>query len=255
MSPRFRSLYWKLCFLSVAQLTLASGPRAIQPSDCQPGHMDSSCAKPVGDLGLPTDPPPSPPPPPPPMSFALSGQPSSGYWYWGYDFQTPDAKQGLNPRFVNRSGQSLNINISFTVPSGPCGGGCLPGVEFYFDQGVHKRDPKLIVSGTTASTSVPVDIGDRYAFIIGLWQAKNPIIAVTTRTGSPVPPEQVGLTARPDISNLSVGETTSCQCADASVQDCYLGDHYSNGLSGSWSQTMGLHRLSSWTNCSYQGGG
>jgi hypothetical protein len=245
MSPQFKSVYRDLCFLLVAQTLLSGSSRAIQPSDCQPRNMDSSCAQAVDQY--PNDPPPSPPPPP--KSFSLAGQPASGYWYWGYDFATADAEQQLDPRYVNRSGQPLNITLSFTIPASRCGGGCLPGVEFYFDQDVHKRDPQLQVSGTTAKAVVPLKPGDSYGFIIGLWQALDPTISVTSADGTPVSPELAGMSARPDNSSLVPGTPTTCLCEDGAFAECYLGDHYSNGLSGRWSQTIGLARLNAWTQC------
>jgi len=248
MLQRFKSLYWRLCLLSVAQMAIAKDARAIQPSDCQPGHMDSSCAKAIdSDPRLP------PPPPRPPTAFPLAGQPASGYFYWGYDFSSGDTDQFDDPRFVNRSGRDLVITLSFSIPGPPCGGGCLPGVEFYFDQDVHKRDPRLQVAGNTAKAVVPVKPGDRYAFIIGLWQARNPIVAVTLPDGTPVSPELVGLSARPDIADQVSGTPTLCTCDGGSQAECNRGDHYSNGLSGKWSQTMGLSRFNEWTRCQRDG--
>jgi hypothetical protein len=252
MSPRFKSLYWKVCFLSVAQLTLVGGSRAIQPSDCQPGHMDSSCAKAVKED--PDTPPSDPPPPPPPAtSFPLAGMPATGYAYWGYDFATSDTAQFEDPRFVNRSGRHLILTLSFSIPGPPCDGGCLPGVEFYFDQDVHKRDPRLQVSGNTAKAAVPLKPGDRYAFIVGLWQARDPVVSVTLPDGTPVSPGLAGMSARPDIASLVLGTPTTCTCEDGSQADCNRGDHYSNGLSGNWAQTMGLSRFNAWTHCQYEG--
>jgi hypothetical protein len=249
MPSQFERLYWKLCFLVVAQANAIDVASAIQPSDCQPRHMDSSCAKAV--FQRPDDPP--PPPPPPPSSFALAGQPSTGYWYWGYDFSSDDLAQMIDPRYVNRSGQSLIVTLSFSIPGPPCDGGCLPGVEFYFDRDVHKRDPKLQVAGNTAKAIVPVKPGDSYGFIIGLWQARDPIVAVTLADGTPVSPEIAGMSARPDLSSFVPGTPTKCTCEDGSSLDCNYGDHYSNGLSGSWSQTVGLSRFNAWTNCQHEG--
>jgi hypothetical protein len=149
----------------------------------------------------------------------------------------------------------LFVNLTFTLPAGACGRDCLPRVEFHFDQGIHKRAPEVNVTGTTASVSMPIESGDRYGFVVGLWRASHPAIGVTTREGVPVPPEYAGISPRPDISDLVLGQNTTCECSDASVADCNLGDHYSNGLSASWSLTVGLHRLNAWTYCQYQGGG
>jgi hypothetical protein len=216
--------------------------------------MDSSCTKPFDDRGGEIGPP-FPGPPPQAKSYPLAGQPPSGYWYWGYDFQTLDAAQGDSPRFVNRSNKELTLKLSFTIPRGACGGGCLPGVEFYFDQDVHKRDPKLVVSGTSATATVPVKAGDRYAFVIGLWQATNPVVSVSDASGYDVAPDEIGMSARPDVSVLLQGSVTICQCRDNSSAACYRGDHYSNGLSGGWTQTLGRYGLNAWSNCPQGGTG
>jgi hypothetical protein len=242
-------VYLRLCFTLAAHAN-AGVVYSIGPSDCLPRHMDSSCASALVGGGGPSD----PPPPPPPTSYALAGQPASGYWYWGYDFQALDSAQKIDPRFVNRSGRPLVITLSFTVPEGPCGRGCLPGVEFYFDQDVRKRDPKISVIGNRASASVPVNSGDSYGFIIGLWQASDPAIAVTTPDGAPVSPDLVGLSMHPDVSTLVAGAPTICQCNDGSVAECFLGDHYSNGLTGLWGQLTGLYRFNAWTHCQNGGG-
>jgi hypothetical protein len=251
MSSQPKTVYLKLCFLMIAQASLVGAVRAIQPSDCQPGHMDSTCAKAVDKD--PEHEPPPPPPPPPPNSFPLAGIPASGYSYWGYDFSSADIDQFDNPRFINRSGRSLILTLSFDIPNPPCGGGCLPGVEFYFDQDVHKRDPRLQVSGNTAKAVVPLKPGDRYAFIIGLWQAHNPAIAVTLPDGTAISPDLAGLSVRPDTSSWVAGTQTKCSCENGEQLDCNRGDHYTNGLSGMWYQTMGLSRFNAWTNCRREG--
>jgi hypothetical protein len=254
MEKRLRSMYWKVCFMAVAQGVTPATARAIQPSDCLAGHMDSTCAEAVLNFLFPPPPAPAPPPgPPPPNAFLLAGMPDSGYWYWGYDFSTADPAQSGMPKFVNRSGEALIVTLSFDVPSPPCGAGCLPGVEFYFDQDVHKRDPAIQVSGNMAKTVVPLKAGDRWAFIIGLWQARRPMVSVARSDGTPVQPELAGMSARPDVSSLIIGTDTYCLCQDGSQAECNNGNHYSNGLSGSWSQTMGLARFNAWSNCQHEG--
>jgi len=175
--------------------------------------------------------------------------PLSGYWYWGYDFALPDTAQSSPPRFVNRSGRSITVTLSFTILGPPCGKDCLPGVEFYFDQGVHKVDPPLVISGTIVTATMHLNDGDRYVWVFGLWKAQNPTVSVTSSEGSPLPPDVAGLSPRPDISTLISGVTTLCQCENAMTASCNYGDHYSNGLTGQWSRNVGVYRFNAWSNC------
>jgi hypothetical protein len=248
-SGRFGELYRALCFALVAQGVAVEGARAIGPSDCVGGHADSTCANAVYG---PTR---HSPPPPPPDSYPLAGMPLVNYWYWGYDFATQDTRQLSPPTFVNRSGQSLLVSLSFTIPNPPCGKDCLPGVEFYFDQGFHKVDPQLSISGNTATAVMQVNNGGRYSWVIGLWLARDPVVAVTTLDGIPVPPEIAGLSPRPDVSTSIPGIITTCQCQDALTALCSAGDHYSNGLTGQWSRNVGVYRFNAWSNCPQGGGG
>jgi hypothetical protein len=250
---RFAEVYQSLCIVLAAQGSLEKNAEAIGPSDCVGGHADSTCASPVAATPR-AQPPSSPPPVPPPSSYPLAGQPPANYWYWGYDFALPDTEQSSMPRFVNRSGRAATIILSFTIPNQPCGGGCLPGVEFYFDQGVHKVEPRLAVSGNTATATMHVNDGDRFAWVIGLWQASNPTVSVLSADGSPLSPEAAGLSPRPDISILTPGITTLCQCEDALTAMCNYGDHFSNGLAGEWSRHTGLYRFNAWNNCAHGGG-
>jgi hypothetical protein len=179
--------------------------------------------------------------------------PPTGYWYWGYDFATPDLMQSIVPKFVNRSGRTLTLVLSFTIQGPPCAGRCLPGVEFYFDQGVHKRDPKLLIDGNTAKAAVTINNGDSYGFVIGLWQARDPVVSVVDGKGLPVPPDQAGLSAHPDESTFIPGIVTQCDCMDGETADCNLGGHYTNGLSGEWVNGESLARLGAWTYCQHGG--
>jgi hypothetical protein len=224
---------------------------AISPSDCAPGRTDDTCQSPLN----------TPPPfhgwtPPPPISPVSIGEiPAQGYWYFGYDFQTPDSQQLPLPQFVNRSGRDLVLQLTFTVPQEDCGKDCLPGVEFRKGSNhIYKIDPPLKVKGSQASASLEIANGESYSWVIGLWQSTNPMLSVTDRTGVSLHPEVAGLSARPDIASPVGGSTTYCLCEDGVQALCNPGDHYSNGMLGAWSKNLGVTRNNSWSQCQHEGG-
>lgn len=221
---------------------------AVSPDSCKASQVDSTCAGGIGGgwrTGFPDDERRS--------TLPLAGQPGEGYWFWGYDFRTPDADQSSMPLFVNRSGLALRLTLTFRIPAGECFKDCLPGVIFYSGSSrITDKFPKLDIDGTQASATLDIGIHDSYGWIIALWKATGPDLTVVTSDGEYIPFDIAGLPARPDQSTLVAGVPQQCTCQDGSVVGCMLGDHYSNGLSGQWSKA-GLVRINAWTQCGAAG--
>jgi hypothetical protein len=229
----------------------SSNCKAVSPSDCQTGRSDNTCAGSV--IVAPPFPGGTPVSSPPPIPIA--GIANVGYWYFGYDFQTPDSGQLPLPFFINRSGKEIRLDFSFEIPLGICGRDCLPGIEFYKGSThIYKIDPELKITGNKVSASLDILNGESYSWVIGLWASHDPRLAVTDTQGNSVPPEVVGLSARPDLAYRVLGSTIHCLCDNGTQALCSFGDHFSNGLLGVWSKNVGVTRQDSWTQCQHEGG-
>jgi len=248
----FHKLYFQLALLMSPYAVAEPSWAAVNPTDCSTGRSDNTCAAAV--QSPPEGGSTAPPPPAPPTTFRLAGIPAFNYWYFGYDFQTPDAYQGALPQFVNRSNQTIRLMFTFTIPAGNCGDDCLPAVEFYKGSNqVVKIDPPLVIKGNEATTALDVYGGESYSWVIGLWQSRDPKISVADEYGNATSLSNAGLSSRPDIANLILGIPTTCLCSDGSEALCNRGDRYSNGLLGEWSKNIGVLRTNSWSNCQHEG--
>jgi hypothetical protein len=237
----FKTLYRVLCVALLAPsaaLHAQSGEASrVRPSDCRPRDADSTCATAVA--GAPVT---SPPIPFPVGNILydgpLGGVPTSGYAYWGFDFQA-DATGSASPvrpdEFINRSSAPVTIKLTFDHPTGrPCGKGCLPGVQFQTGKGWRILGPLFTVVGDKAWVTETFAPGQGYGWVIGLWESWNTQLTVTVPKGSVTSLEEVGLPPTPAIATAIPPSYKMCTCWDASIADCSDGSRFSNGLLGPW---------------------
>ena len=160
-----------------------------------------------------------------------------GASYFGFDFESYN--RGIPsplPRdmFVNRSDSAISLDFTFDLPSGPCGAGCLPGVEFKLDAKWGSFFPNIIVAGNRAMTTVQVAPQQAYGWVIALWGTSNPQLTVRSLgPGKPPALQSAGLSAL-DAALPIPGSYFECTCGDGVTKLCYSGTRYSNGLMGGW---------------------
>ena len=246
MSTRFESLYRSL-FLALAAQAGATAAQAVGPSDCRPRDADSTCATAV--LGTTQ----SFPGPQTIYDNTLGGVPTAGYSFWGYDFEFADVgvpNQAGNDMYINRSSHPFNVTLGFTVPvDHPCARDCLPGVKFLLDTNWTSIRPGGVLIGDRYSVTTQIRAGQRYSWVIGLWQATNPTLTVTVLDGSRTSLRDLGLPLDPSVANEILAVETTCTCEDGSTARCSLGSRYSNGLLGPWSDGWGYTRLGAFSDC------
>ena len=227
---------------------------AIGPSDCLPGHADSTCAAALNSatatVRSSTD-----------SSVLYDGLlaqgPYGGYEYWGYDFLA--AAQGrqssvYNDMFINNSGTALTLVFAFNIPTDrPCGRDCIPGVEFKLGATWQSVFPTMEVSGGTATATFLVGSGQSYGWIIGLWEPSDIHLTVTTNGGTRASLGSAGLSLHPEIADPVPPTTYTCNCGDGTVADCSKGTRYSNGLMGPWNRENGGYWVpDAWSNCAFE---
>jgi len=230
-------------------LPLASA-RAIVPSDCLPGHADSTCATALGSATVPLIGSPS-------LNVVYDGLLAPGpygYSYWGYDFLA--ASQGQpsavpNDMFINNSGTGLMLVFSFDIPTDhPCGRNCVPDVQFKIGPTWQSIFPSVAVSGGTATTVLSVGTGQAYGWVIRLWQPGDIHLRVTTVDNRQVSLEAAGLSLHPEIADPVPPTTYTCNCWDLTTADCSKGTRYSNGLMGPWNPANGGYWVpDAWSDC------
>jgi hypothetical protein len=253
MSTAFKTLHCALCLVAWASAATAAneGLRTpVRPSDCRPRDADSTCATAVAGAPMP------PPFIPNPVLYdgPLGGVPATGYAYWGFDFladETGTPSPVRPDEFINRSSVPVTITLSFNIPTGrSCGTRCLPGMEFEVDEGFFKIDPPFVVNGNTVTCTHTFMPGRGYGWVIALWQSTNPRLTVTIPQGAVATLPQVGLSPRPSIVTEIPATAAACYCWDGSSAACSEGNHFSNGLLGSWSQEFGNYtRAGAFNSC------
>jgi hypothetical protein len=202
-------------------------------ADCTTGHQDSTCLKSISGGAI------QPPPTGELRALydgALAGVPSTGFHYWGFDFQSVDGIYSPVQRsmYVNRSNELVSITLTFDIPSGPCGSGCMPGIEFKVG-GWHSFFPNIVRANNTAEATLEVGPNDSYGWVIGLWSATNPRLTVVPHGTDKVSMADVGLPEAPNSVEVTPGATYPCGCPDGTTAQCYTGSQYSTGYVGPWS--------------------
>lgn len=214
-------------FLTILALSILTSKAnaLITPSDCTAGVVDSSCIHTIwvednipGDVGGNIL-----------YDGAIAGVPATGNYYWGYDFEFPDHAK----MYENRSSHLLTLVFTFTIPTGNCSDGCMPGMEFKLNNW-QSFFPDMIRYDNKARVSIEIPPNSSYGWVIGLWQATEPHLTATIDGhSSGVSLADVGL---PDTFNSvtrSDGDWFPCPCGDSEGW-CYPGSNYSTGFVGPW---------------------
>ncbi len=227
-----------------ASFATESGFAKMRPSDCKPRDADSTCATAVAGATVMV----------PPASQnnsilydgPLGGVPSSGYAYWGFDFvadQSGTPSPVRPDEFINRSGVPVTITLSFNIPTTHfCRNDCLPGMQFQVGPGWDKVDPPYVVKADKVSLTSTFQPGQGYGWLIGLWESSNTRLTVSVPKGATATLGDVGLAATPSVASELPRVVGTCECSGGKQAACSDGTHFSNGLLGSWSQTLGLYQ-------------
>ncbi len=166
---------------------------------------------------------------PPQTTNILTGSPlfipnTTSNWYFGFDFATWDGQYGSSTpgqtnMYVNHTGDTITVKLSFTVPS-TCTGSCPPAVQYTTNTSYQGRTTVTgVKSGTTETYTFTVASGKSYGFLITQHSGTSPTISVTTATKTGMTAAQAGLQAN---------------MADSTLYDAMASESVLYGLVGDW---------------------
>ncbi len=245
-----------LCIALLTQITYVGNAWALRPSDCLPGHVDSTCAT---GVAAKTTPPVVTPDLQSVYSGPIAGLPTNVDAYWGFDFLA-DAQGVRSPAphdmFINRSAFPITIDFLFTMPTDHvCEHGCLPRLEFRTATSWSLSYATFNIASDTVSARLQVPAGGAYGWMMALEQTHDAWIVVMAPIGANPTMAQIGLDAHPEIANPISPAETQCQCWDGTVANCWPGTRYSSGLMGPYSDKWSVMRPDAWSNCPPRDGG